>query len=123
MKKIFLVLISSITFLAFSNSANAIKVGALYLDTAGFFGEIKYGIESAGADEGIELTGANSQSDVAKESEFIDTLIAKGVDVVVMSPVSTDSSVDSRLFSNSAIFFSCLSIKLIYNSLLFIYML
>ena len=42
MKKIFLVLISSITFLAFSNSANAIKVGALYLDTAGFFGEIKY---------------------------------------------------------------------------------
>ena len=93
MKKIFLVLISSITFLAFSNSANAIKVGALYLDTAGFFGEIKYGIESAGADEGIELTGANSQSDVAKESEFIDTLIAKGVDVVVMSPVSTDSSV------------------------------
>ena len=41
----------------------------------------------------FDLTGANSQSDVAKESEFIDTLIAKGVDVVVMSPVSTDSSV------------------------------
>ena len=93
MRKIFLVLISSISILAVSFSANAIKVGALYLDTAGFFGEIKYGIESAGADEGIELTGANSQSDVAKESEFIDTLIAKGLDVVFMSPVSTDSSV------------------------------
>jgi simple sugar transport system substrate-binding protein len=93
MKKIILVLISSLTFLAISSSANAIKVGALYLDTAGFFGEIKVGIEAAGAEEGIELTGANSQSDVAKESEFIDTLIAKGVDVVVMSPVSTDSSV------------------------------
>ena len=65
MRKIFLVLISSISILAVSFSANAIKVGALYLDTAGFFGEIKYGIESAGADEGIELTGANSQSDVA----------------------------------------------------------
>ena len=93
MRKILLVLISSITFLAISSSANAIKVGALYLDTAGFFGEIKVGIEAAGAEEGIELTGANSQSDVAKESEFIDTLIAKGVDVVIMSPVSTDSSV------------------------------
>ena len=74
MKKIILVLISSLTFLAISSSANAIKVGALYLDTAGFFGEIKVGIEAAGAEEGIELTGANSQSDVAKESEFIDTL-------------------------------------------------
>ena len=41
MRKILLVLISSITFLAISSSANAIKVGALYLDTAGFFGEIK----------------------------------------------------------------------------------
>jgi simple sugar transport system substrate-binding protein len=93
MKKIILVLISALTFLTVSSSANAIKVGALYLDTAGFFGEIKVGIEAAGAEEGIELTGANSQSDVAKESEFIDTLIAKGVDVVIMSPVSTDSSV------------------------------
>ena len=73
--------------------SNAIKVGALYLDTQGFFGEIKVGIESAGAEEGIELTGANSEGDVAKESEFIDILIAKGVDVVVMSPVSTEASV------------------------------
>ena len=59
MKKILLVLLSSLTFLAVSSSANAIKVGALYLDTAGFFGEIKVGIEAAGAEEGIELTGAN----------------------------------------------------------------
>ena len=44
MRKIILILISSFTFLAISFSANAIKVGALYLDTAGFFGEIKYGI-------------------------------------------------------------------------------
>ena len=47
MKKIILVLISSLTFLAISSSANAIKVGALYLDTAGFCGEIKVGIEAA----------------------------------------------------------------------------
>ena len=93
MKKIILVLISSFTFFAISFSAQAIKVGALYLDTAGFFGEIKYGIESAGESEGIELTGANSQSDVAREAEFIDTLLATGVDVVIMSPVSTESSV------------------------------
>ena len=93
MKNIILTLISLFSVLTFSLSANAIKVGALYLDTQGFFGEIKVGIESAGAEEGIELTGANSEGDVAKESEFIDILIAKGVDVVVMSPVSTEASV------------------------------
>ena len=92
MKKILLILIS--TFILSVSSASAkIKVGALYLDTAGFFGEIKVGIEAAGAAEGIDLTGANSQSDVAKESEFIDNLIATGVEVVIRSPVSTDSSV------------------------------
>ena len=90
----FLNVFSGIEYIAaISFSAQAIKVGALYLDTAGFFGEIKYGIESAGESEGIELTGANSQSDVAREAEFIDTLLATGVDVVIMSPVSTESSV------------------------------
>ena len=93
MKKFIFIIASAITFLTISFSANALKVGALYLDTAGFFGEIKYGIEKAGEEEGIELTGANSQSDVAREAEFIDTLLATGVDVVIMSPVSTESSV------------------------------
>ena len=92
MNKFLLIIIS--TLMIFSSSASAkIKVGALYLDTAGFFGEIKVGIETAGAAEGIDLTGTNSQSDVAKESSSIDTLIATGVEVVIMSPVSTDASV------------------------------
>ena len=42
MKKIFLIIASAISLTIFSFSANALKVGALYLDTAGFFGEIKY---------------------------------------------------------------------------------
>ena len=92
MNKFLLIIIS--TLMIFSSSASAkIKVGALYLDTAGFFGEIKVGIETAGAAEGIDLKGTNSQSDVAKESSSIDTLIATGVEVVIMSPVSTDASV------------------------------
>ena len=33
------------------------------------------------------------QADVTKESEFIDQLIAAGVEAVVMSPVSTEASV------------------------------
>ena len=40
MKKFFLIIASAISLITFSFSANALKVGALYLDTAGFFGEI-----------------------------------------------------------------------------------
>ena len=55
MKKIILTLVSLFSVLTFSLSANAIKVGALYLDTQGFFGEIKVGIETAGEAAGIDL--------------------------------------------------------------------
>ena len=62
MKKILLVLLSSLTFLAISSSANAIKVGALYLDTAGFFGEINID----GALIGGASLKANSFADIVK---------------------------------------------------------
>ena len=41
MKQFILIIASAVSLLIFSFSAHALKVGALYLDTAGFFGEIK----------------------------------------------------------------------------------
>ena len=93
MKKIILLTISSLVICVSSFSANAVKIGAIYLDAQGFYGGIQKGIMTAGADEGVELLGNNSQGDVTKESEFIDQLIAAGVEAVVMSPVSTEASV------------------------------
>ena len=93
MKKIILLTISSLVICVSSFSANAVKIGAIYLDSQGFYGGIQKGIMTAGADEGVELLGNNSQADVTKESEFIDQLIAAGVEAVVMSPVSTEASV------------------------------
>ena len=91
-QKIVLALVS-ILFTMASFSAFAVKVGAIYLDSQGFYGGIQKGIMTAGADEGVELIGNNSQGDVTKESEFIDQLIAAGVEAVVMSPVSAEASV------------------------------
>ena len=91
-QKIVLALVS-ILFTMASFSAFAVKVGAIYLDSQGFYGGIQKGIMAAGADEGVELIGNNSQADVTKESEFIDQLIAAGVEAVVMSPVSVEASV------------------------------
>ena len=93
MNKIILLTISSLVICISSFSANAVKIGAIYLDSQGFYGGIQKGIMTAGADEGVELLGNNSQGDVTKESEFIDQLIAAGVEGVVMSPVSAEASV------------------------------
>lgn len=93
MKRLIVLSISSLLIILSSFSANAIKIGAIYLDSQGFYGGIQKGIMVAGAEEGIELLGNNSQADVTKESEFIDQLIAAGVEAVVMSPVSTEASV------------------------------
>ena len=93
MKRLIAISISSLLIILSSFAANAIKIGAIYLDSQGFYGGIQKGIMVAGAEEGIELLGNNSQADVTKESEFIDQLIAAGVEAVVMSPVSTEASV------------------------------
>ena len=88
-----MLIIASLAIIFSSFSASAVKIGAIYLDSQGFYGGIQKGIMTAGADEGVELLGNNSQADVTKESEFIDQLIAAGVEAVVMSPVSTEASV------------------------------
>ena len=72
MKRLIAISISSLLIILSSFAANAIKIGAIYLDSQGFYGGIQKGIMVAGAEEGIELLGNNSQADVTKESEFID---------------------------------------------------
>jgi simple sugar transport system substrate-binding protein len=93
MYKNYIVVLAAIIFSLTSFSASALKIGAIYLDSQGFYGGVQKGIMTAGADAGVELLGNNSQADVTKESEFIDQLIAAGVEAVVMSPVSTEASV------------------------------
>ena len=93
MKKILSVFISSFVIIFASFSANAVKVGAIYMDSQGFYGGVQKGIITGAGDLGVELIGNNSQGDVTKESEFIDQLISAGVEAVIMSPVSTEASV------------------------------
>jgi simple sugar transport system substrate-binding protein len=93
MNKNYIAVFAAIILSLASFSASALKIGAIYLDSQGFYGGVQKGIMTAGADAGVELLGNNSQADVTKESEFIDQLIAAGVEAVVMSPVSTEASV------------------------------
>lgn len=68
-------------------------IGALYLDSQGFYGGIKKGIQDGAKADSIKLLGQNSGGDAAKESQFMSTLISGGAKAIIMSPVSSTASV------------------------------
>lgn len=78
-----------------NTGSEKIRIGAIYMDSQGFYAGVKAGVnkgaDKAGVD--IELIETNAQGDVSKETTFIDSLIAAQVDAIIMSAVSYDGSV------------------------------
>lgn len=53
---------------------------------------VQIGMEKATAESGDQLLSANSDSKLEKESQLIDTYIARGVDAIAVTPLSADAS-------------------------------
>lgn len=58
-----------------------------------FFNVIQKGMKAAAEDYGVELLLANSNNKQDKEMELVNTYIARGVDAIVISPLSETASV------------------------------
>jgi sugar transport system substrate-binding protein len=72
-----------------------VKVGVIYLDTQGFYGGVRKGIED-GADAAgtsVEIVETNAQDDASKESSFMQSLVAQQVDAIMLSASSGTASV------------------------------
>src|SRR5665648_1033097 len=56
----------------------AVRIGAMYLDSQGYYGGVRAGVQQAAEESGIEIDIIESTSagDVAKESSFMNSLIA-----------------------------------------------
>ncbi len=76
-----------------AQAQQSLSIGALYLDSQGFYGGIKKGIEDGASSRKLRLLGQNSQGDAAREAQFASTLIASKVDAIIMSPTSAKASV------------------------------
>jgi len=74
--------------------AKDIKIGAIYMDAQGYYAGVRKGIQDAAKEGGknLQIIETNAQGDVSKESSFIDSLIAAGVQAIITSPVSADGS-------------------------------
>lgn len=57
-----------------------------------FFRTIQMGMQAAAKDAGAELLEANSESKPEKEVNLVDTFVTRGVDAIVISPISATAS-------------------------------
>ncbi|MBB4662825.1 substrate-binding domain-containing protein [Conexibacter arvalis] len=83
-----------------------LRVGAMFLDSQGFYGGVKYGFEQAAERDGVKLrlTQSNAGGDASAESSFISTLASSKPDAIVVSAVSETASVPAiRLAARSGI--------------------
>lgn len=78
-----------------TGDSTTIRIGAMYLDSQGYYGGVRAGVQQAADESGIEveIIESTSSGDVAKESSFMSSLVASGVDAIIMSAVSSDGSV------------------------------
>jgi simple sugar transport system substrate-binding protein len=86
-----------------SGAGGQLRIGAIYLDSQGFYAGVKKGIETAAAkDSQLKLLGNNAQGDAAKESSFMSTLVASKVDAIITSAVSATASVPAIAAASKA---------------------
>jgi simple sugar transport system substrate-binding protein len=78
-----------------SPSTKDLRVGVIYLDTQGFYGGVKRGIDdgarAAGAN--VKIVESNAQDDASKEATFMSNLVAQRVDAILLSASSATASV------------------------------
>ena len=78
-----------------SASTQKLKIGAVYLDTQGFYAGVTAGVKKAASESGrkVSFVETNTQDDPGKESQFIDTLISSQANAIVLSAASAQGSV------------------------------
>ncbi|WP_222706683.1 substrate-binding domain-containing protein [Lacisediminihabitans profunda] len=78
-----------------TGSQKQIRIGAIYLDSQGYYGGVKAGVQGAAKASGmnVKFIETNPGGDVSKESDFMNTLVSSGVDAIIISAASADSSV------------------------------
>ncbi|BEP13506.1 substrate-binding domain-containing protein [Acidothermaceae bacterium B102] len=72
-----------------------LRVGVIYLDTQGFYGGVRKGINDGATAAGttVKIVETNAQDDASKESTFMSNLVAQHVDAILLSASSSTASI------------------------------
>lgn len=82
---------------ASATAQDDITIAAVVFQQDQFFRTIQLGMNAAADAAGIELLEGNSKSEPQQEISLIDTYIARGVDAIVISPVSAVASIPALM--------------------------
>ncbi len=74
-------------------SAAPITIGAILFGRDSFFENIQRGMEQAAEESGVKLLVSVHDHDIAKETEFMEDYVARGVQAIVITPESLTASV------------------------------
>ncbi|MFN3171731.1 MAG: substrate-binding domain-containing protein [Hyphomicrobiales bacterium] len=74
-----------------------VTIAAVVFQQDQFFRTIQLGMNAAADNAGVELLEGNSNSQPEQEISLIDTYIARGVDAIVISPVSAVASIPALM--------------------------
>jgi len=84
--------------LAASGSAegdDSIEVAGMVFQLDQYFRFIQFGMEAAAEELGISLLEGNAENDLSNEIGLINTYIGRGVDAIVVSPLSETGSIEA----------------------------
>jgi len=81
-------------------SEEAIKLAGIVFQEDQFFQLVRYGMRKAAEENDIKLFEANSDGKADKESQLVNTYIARGVDAILISPVSETASMTALKRAN-----------------------
>ena len=81
-----------------------ITVGAIYLDTQGFYGGVRKGAQEGAKSAGrsVKILESNAQDDASKESTFVNTFVSAQVDALLLSASSSTGSIPAVRQASSA---------------------
>ncbi|MBO9629486.1 MAG: substrate-binding domain-containing protein [Shinella sp.] len=86
-------LLATASFAPHAAFAEGKAIAGIVFQQDQYFRGIQIGMEKAAAATGDELLAGNSDSKLEKEAQLIDTYIARGVNSIVVAPLSADASV------------------------------
>ena len=77
------------------SAKKSVTVGAIYLDTQGFYGGVQKGAQEGAKSAGrtVKVLESNAQDDASKESTFVNTFTSAQVDALLLSASSETGSI------------------------------
>jgi simple sugar transport system substrate-binding protein len=87
------ILVAGTAILPTASFAEGRAIAGIVFQQDQYMKTVQMGMKTASDASGVELLDANSENKLEKETQLIDTYIARGVQAIALAPLSKDGSI------------------------------